>query len=198
MRLLTAILLTPAVLALAQEPPTGLRVTFTSGGDTDTRVTPHIALFVPEGQPATPFLPPGKFTATWEGTVKIDLRGDYSFQATGRGGLKLEVNNAVLLDLPGLGGFAKPVTTKTVRLNKGANSIKVTYTSPNRGNAQLRLQLGDALSHRRLGQVHRARRQADAAKLHHGRHRGEMSDIELVGVHVQHLAKIYALVPVRI
>ena len=139
MRLLTAILLTPAVLAWAQEPPTGLRVTFTSDGATDSRATPHIALFVPAGQPATPFLPPGKFTAIWEGAVKIDLRGDYSFQATGRGGLKLEVNNAVLLDLPGLGGFAKPVTTKTVRLNKGANSIKVTYSSPNRGDAQLRL-----------------------------------------------------------
>ena len=139
MRLLTAILLTPAALAIAQEPPTGLRVTFAAGGTTDTRATPHIALFVPAGQPATPFLPPGKFIATWEGAVKIDLRGDYSFQATGRGGLKLEVNNAVLLDLPGLGGFAKPVTTKIVRLNKGANSIKVTYASPNCGDAQLRL-----------------------------------------------------------
>jgi mono/diheme cytochrome c family protein len=139
MRKLTAILLSTAALAFAQELPTGLRVTFAVGAVTDTLDTPGIALHVPAGQPATPFLPPGKFTAIWEGAVKIDLRGDYSFQVTGRGGLKLEVNNAVLLDLPGLGGFAKPVTTKTVRLNKGANSIKVTYTSPNRGDAQLRL-----------------------------------------------------------
>jgi mono/diheme cytochrome c family protein len=141
MRKLTAILLTTAALALAQEqePPTGLRVTFAAGEATDTLATPNIALYVPEGQPATPFLPPGRFTATWEGAVKIDLRGDYSFQATGRGSIKLEVNNAVLLDLPGLGGFGKPVTTKTVRLNKGDNSIRVTYTSPNRADAQFRL-----------------------------------------------------------
>jgi len=139
MRKLIAIFIATAALAIAQEAPEGLRLTFAAGGAVDSRVAGRIALFVPEGQSATPFLPPGKFTATWEGSVKIDLRGDYSFQATGRGGVKLEVNNAVLLDLPGLGGLGKPATTKTVRLNKGANAIKVTYTSPNRAAAQLRL-----------------------------------------------------------
>ena len=139
MRKLIAIFIATAALAIAQEAPEGLRLTFAAGGAVDSRVADRIALFVPEGQSATPFLPSGKFTATWEGSVKIDLRGDYSFQATGRGGVKLEVNNAVLLDLPGLGGLGKPATTKTVRLNKGANAIKVTYTSPNRAAAQLRL-----------------------------------------------------------
>ena len=141
MRKWMVILTCAAGLALGQdpEPPTGLRVTYRAGGVVDTMATPHVALYVPAGRSATPFLPPGRFVATWEGVVKIDLRGDYSFQASGRGSLKLEVNNTVLLDLPGLSALGKPATTKSVRLNKGPNAIKVTYTSPSRGDAQLRL-----------------------------------------------------------
>jgi len=141
MRKLLTIIAFAAVFLTAQDAPPaeGLRVTYTSGGTTDTLATSHIALYVPQDQSPTPFLPAGKFTAVWEGAVAIDLRGDYSFEAIGSGSLKLEVNNAVLLDLPGLGGLGKPAVTKTVRLNKGANAIRVTYTSPNRQDARLRV-----------------------------------------------------------
>jgi len=141
MRKLTAIVLTIAALVSGQEnkPATGLLVTFTAGEKTDVITTPNIMLYVPAGRPATPFLPPGRFTAVWEGALHIDLRGDYSFQAIGRGGMKLVVNNETLLDLPGISALGKPPTTKIVRLNKGANAIKVTYKSPARGDAQLRL-----------------------------------------------------------
>ena len=107
MRKLLSIIAIAAVSLTAQDAPPaeGLRVTYTSGGATDTLATPHIALYVSQDQSPTPFLPVGKFTAVWEGAVAIDLRGDYSFEAVGSGSVKLEVNNAVLLDLPGLGGL---------------------------------------------------------------------------------------------
>ncbi|MDP6034527.1 MAG: hypothetical protein QGG55_00640 [Verrucomicrobiota bacterium] len=141
MRKLIAIVLTIATLASGQEsePATGLLATFKAGEATDVVAAPNIMLYVPVGRPATPFLPPGRFTAVWEGALHIDLRGDYSFQAIGRGGMKLVVNNETLLDLPGISALGKPPTTKIVRLNKGANIIKVTYNSPARGDAQLRL-----------------------------------------------------------
>ena len=107
MRKLLSIIAFAAVPLIAQDAPPaeGLRVTYTSGGTTDTLATSHIALYVPQDQSPTPFLPAGKFSAVWEGSVAIDLRGDYSFEAIGSGSLKLEVNNAVLLDLPGRGGL---------------------------------------------------------------------------------------------
>jgi len=141
MRKLIVIFLTMTVGVFAQaiKPVAGLQVSFKSGESTDTVTTPDVALYVPAGESATPFLPVGRFTAVWEGVVNIDLRGDYSFQVIGRGSVKLVLNNETLLDLPGISALAKPPTTKIVRLNKGANSIKVTYISPNKGDAQLRL-----------------------------------------------------------
>jgi mono/diheme cytochrome c family protein len=124
--------------AQVAEPQPGLVLTWQVGEVKSSTVVPNLWLYVPAGKPPSPFVPPGRFTATFEGFVNIDLRGDYSFHATGKGGVKLEVNNAVLLDLKGMGGVAKTIT-KTVRLNKGANAIKVTYSSPSKGDAQLRI-----------------------------------------------------------
>jgi mono/diheme cytochrome c family protein len=122
----------------AAEPQPGLALTWRVGETTVATVVPNLWLYVPAGQSPSPFAPAGQFTATFEGFVNIDLRGDYSFHATGKGGVKLEVNNAVLLDLKGIGGGAE-AKIKTVRLNKGANAIKVTYASPGKGDAQLRI-----------------------------------------------------------
>ena len=131
-------LLTLPGLAQDAEPQPGLALTWQVGDARAVTVTPNLWLYVPEGQPPSPHVPGGRFTATYGGFVNIDLRGDYSFHATGKGGVKLEVNNAVLLDLKGIGGVAE-AKTQSVRLNKGANPIKVTYTSPVKGDAQFRL-----------------------------------------------------------
>ena len=141
MRKLIAICLAASVvLVRAQdaEAQPGLVLTWQVGEAQAKSVVPNLWLYVPEGQPPSPFVPEGRFTATFEGFVNIDLRGDYSFHAIGRGGVRLEVNSAVLLDLKGIGGVAQ-AKTKSVRLNKGANAIKVTYSSPSKGDAQLRL-----------------------------------------------------------
>ena len=128
-----------AVIAQDTELQPGLAVTYQSGGATASTVVPNLWLQVPVGQSPSAFLPGGRFIAIFEGFVKIDLRGDYSFRVTGKGGVKLEVNNAVLLNLRGITGVGPAAITKTIRLNKGANSIKLTYASPSRGDAQLRL-----------------------------------------------------------
>ena len=56
------------------------------------------------------------------GASSISTCAAIVFHATGKGGVKLEVNNAVLLDLKGIGGVAE-AKTQSVRLNKGANPI---------------------------------------------------------------------------
>lgn len=127
------------VRAADGKPEPGLVVTFTAadGKTTDTTVAPQVALFVAAGQPPTPFLPGGKFTAVYEGTINADLRGSFLFQAEVSGALKLEINGAVALEAAGTGGaspFSKPVS-----LNKGVNALKATFTSPAKGDAFARL-----------------------------------------------------------
>ena len=124
--------------AAAADPQPGLALTWQVGRAQARTVVPNLWLYVSAGQPASPFVPAGAFTATFEGFVNIDLRGNFSFQATGNGGVRLEVNNVVLLDLKEIGNGAQ-AKTKSVRLNKGAKAIKVVYTSPAKGDAQLRI-----------------------------------------------------------
>ena len=141
MRKLVAICLAASVVlirAQGAEPQPGLALTWQVGEAQAKSVVPNLWVYVPEGQSPSPFVPAGRFTATFEGFVNIDLRGDYSFHAIGKGGVRLEVNNSVLLDLKGIGGVAQ-AKTESVRLNKGANALKVTYSSPSKGDAQLRL-----------------------------------------------------------
>ena len=132
--------------AAALEP--GLAVTFASadGKATDTTTAPNAWLFVEAGRSPTPFLPAGKFTATWEGFVEAELRGDFFFQAELNGHLKLELNGAVALDATGA-GRASPLS-KAATLNKGVNKLKATFTSPAQGDAFARLAWTDRKSTR--------------------------------------------------
>ena len=91
----------PAHAAVIKSP-TGLAVTFKAGDQTDTTTAPGVALYVEAGKSPTPFLPGGKFTATWEGAVNADLRGNFSFQAELNGSLKIEINGAVIILAVGL------------------------------------------------------------------------------------------------
>jgi len=127
-------------VAAGPKPEPGLRATFRSLRDdkpADTATTPGIALFVESGKPPTPFLPPGKFTATWEGFVNADLRSDFFFQAELNGRLKLEINGAVVLEASATGG-ASPLS-KAIQLKKGANALKATFISPEAGDAFVRV-----------------------------------------------------------
>jgi mono/diheme cytochrome c family protein len=137
------VLVAAEVMAAAESKNTntlaGLAVTFTAheGGAIDKAVLPNIWLYVPAGQPPTPFLPGGKFTALWNGFVASDLRSEYRFQAEVSGGLKVEINGAVALEFTGQ-GEASPLS-QPVKLNKGANAIRVTFARPPKGDAWVRL-----------------------------------------------------------
>ena len=115
------------------EPKQGVTLTFSVGGKTDTRAARLVALEVPAGQPATPFLPAGPFTARWDASILSDLRAEFSFAADVRGSVKVTINGAVILE-----GSAR-VESPPIKLQKGANPITIEFTSPAKGEAMLRL-----------------------------------------------------------
>lgn len=121
----------------AESEVRGLTLTVNGGGKSDVSLAPNVWLNVPAGQPATPFIAPGKFTAKWEGTVAAELRADFTFHGEFTGHLKVTVGEAVALDAEGTGD--RPVEGKTVRLNKGANKLVAEYTAPDAGDAVVRL-----------------------------------------------------------
>jgi mono/diheme cytochrome c family protein len=123
----------------APAPNSGLAVAFASagGGATDFAVLPNAWLFVAKGASPTPFLPAGKFTAVWSGMLDLELRSDYSFQAELNGEFKLEINGNEILSGSGKGELSP--ASKSVRLNKGKNSIVVRFASTPEGAAQFRL-----------------------------------------------------------
>ncbi|HEX8296344.1 MAG TPA: c-type cytochrome [Chthoniobacteraceae bacterium] len=112
----------------------GLILTFTTpDGKQDTRHSRLMALLVPEGQPPTPFLPAGPFTARWEGEIRSPLRAEYTFSAVVEGAFKFSVNDAPVLD------NANASAGKQVRLNKGGNRVVAELVRPEKGDALLQL-----------------------------------------------------------
>ena len=95
------------------------------------------ALYVPEGSPPSPFLPPGPFQAVFEGLVSVDLGTDCVFSAQGSGAVQVTVNGKPALDAKG------PELWKTEGkadlLKKGKNKLVMTYKSPEKGDAWVRL-----------------------------------------------------------
>ena len=83
----------------------GLSVTFESLGSTkpepDTRPARLLALHVPQGAPPTPFLPRGRFKATWTGDLNLRLRERMSFAAEGRGKLTIGIKGKVVFEAAG-------------------------------------------------------------------------------------------------
>ncbi|MFM8471355.1 MAG: hypothetical protein ACKODH_15580, partial [Limisphaerales bacterium] len=129
-----------AASALAQPVKTepGLALTYTMGAMSDTVSAPNAWLYVPAGHPPTPFLSTGKFTATFTGFIAVDLRGDYLFKVEARGTAKVELGTNTIIEFTGDGKQASE-PTKPIRLSKGNNALKVTFTSPAAGDAMLKL-----------------------------------------------------------
>ena len=117
----------------------GLAVTFQPavGGSADHTVRPHFMLYVPAGEAPSPFVSPGPFTAEWEGVIHLELRDRFIFQAELNGSLKLELNGNPVMEATGTGGMTEP--TKRIRLNSRSNTLKATFTSPEKGDAFFRL-----------------------------------------------------------
>jgi cytochrome c553 len=139
--LLLAASLLPVAAARAQAPAPpaqpGLLAAYSAGNGApaDIAVVPGVALHVAAGEAASPLLAPGPFMVTWEGLLSVDLRSDYQFSAELNGRLKVEINGATVLEASDTS--AKP--SEKIRLNKGANAFKATYTAPASGDAFVRL-----------------------------------------------------------
>lgn len=130
-----------ALGALAQsEPQPGLEVTFAhpASGQMDTEIRPNLWLYVPAGDPATPFLADGSFTAAWRGWVRVDLRGEYNFHAHLTGQVLIRVNGRSVVEDDAVNGSL--VSNSPVRLNKGTNALEVIFQSPSSGDAWLRVE----------------------------------------------------------
>src|SRR5690349_4075198 len=80
------------------QPGLTLTIEMANGGAKDARASRLVALRVPAGENATPFVPPGPFKATWQGFIKMRLRDEMTFEAQGRGTVHMELNGEAVLD----------------------------------------------------------------------------------------------------
>ena len=122
----------------ALEP--GLRVEYSSLGSdeiSDVSDARLAALYVAEGQPATPFLPPGQFRAVMSGYLKLRLRGEYDFSLEGRGSVKLWFNGELAMEASG--DDLSKINPVHLELVKGYNKLTLEYASPADGDAVMRL-----------------------------------------------------------
>jgi cytochrome c551/c552 len=133
----TAAVQAPPLPPAPDTPATGLALTLSAGGKTDTRPARLVALHVPAGQPVSPFLAAGPFTATWSGNIDRPLRSDFTFSADVTGSFKLSVNDVVVLETAGDATAEK--LSKKIRLKKGANKIVAEFASDGKQDATVRL-----------------------------------------------------------
>lgn len=124
----------------APAPASGLMVTYRQAGSSvtvDVLAAPRAALYVAEGQAATPFVTPGPYIAEFDGFVSVNLRDDYQFRAETNGSVEIRVGANVALSASAEDG--ETPSSKPVRLNRGPNALRVTYTSGKRGDSYLRV-----------------------------------------------------------
>jgi mono/diheme cytochrome c family protein len=103
----------------------------------DVRDARLVALYVPVGMAPSPFVPAGRFRATWEGSLNLKIRERYSFGAEGRGKITVTIDDKTVFETSGDDLSKK--AGESVRLKKGANKLVVTYESPETGDASVRL-----------------------------------------------------------
>ena len=101
-------------------------------GDTHARIANQVALYVPEGQPASAFTAPGEFEALWHGALNLEARSRLIFTLEGTGQATLTVDGEVLCVEIGIPSERK-------RLSSGKHDMKIKYRSPEKGSARLRL-----------------------------------------------------------
>lgn len=134
MKILLPILLSILTASVQAE----LIATFTQeGGANDKRIDRLAAISVPAGEPATPFLKPGKFNVEWTGNLKIEQRRRLYFSFEGKGAkVELSINGEVVATEEGTFGTVK---SERLRLNPGVHPISVKFQSADDGAGEFRL-----------------------------------------------------------
>ena len=123
---------------MAERRP-GLKLELTQpGAAADARVARMPALVAPLGEPVSPFLKPGPFSATWSGSLDVPLRGRSRFHFSGTGQMILHLNGKQVLD-----SAASP-DSDWVPLRKGENAFEAVYQGPAEGDAIVRLRWSSA------------------------------------------------------
>ncbi len=102
----------------------------------DVRISRMAALYVPEGKSPSVFMPKGKFKATYEGILEVDLFDDFTFSLEGRGKISLALDGKWLFEKVS-GDFSK-VEAKTVEL-EGRHQLKIVYESLAEGPSHFQL-----------------------------------------------------------
>ena len=88
----------------------------------DFRTSRLPALHVAEGEPPTPFLPPGPFRSEFSGYLVLDLSAVLTFSLTGRGTAVLELNGKEVLAGEGDLSAAGMVTVRVLQWTKPVRS----------------------------------------------------------------------------
>ena len=145
-RVLPLVCVTELTVAQVKTPPLpdapaknarGLILTLSAGGKSDTRASRLITLYAPKGEPISPFLPAGAFSARWEGEINSQLRAEYTFAAEIKGAFKLTINGQPVLE--GAGDTTSQSVNKTIQLNKGGNKLVAEFASDGTSDAMIQL-----------------------------------------------------------
>ena len=108
-----------------------------SKGKKDLRQSRLAALYVKEGDSASPFIEKGAFNAVFKGSLSVKERSRVYFKVIGSGKALLKIAGKDVLSLEGE-DLSKTVS-KRLRLNQGDHDFELHYTSPAKGDAQVRL-----------------------------------------------------------
>ena len=109
----------PPISDTSAKSEQGLILTLSAGGKSDTRAARLVSLYAPAGQPISPFLPSGAFTAKWEGDITSGLRGEYTFAAKLKGKLKLSINGQPVLEGTGESDHQLPANFRLLHRGRG-------------------------------------------------------------------------------
>ncbi|MDA0751274.1 MAG: PA14 domain-containing protein [Verrucomicrobia bacterium] len=109
-----------------------VHVEFQQGEHMDRRVDRHPAIYVPAGSAPTPFLDQGLFKAKITTQLALNARQPITFEMRGRGQATLFVDGANVAS-----DWGTP--SRTLTLSQGEHALRIEYTSPAAGDAQLRL-----------------------------------------------------------
>ncbi len=111
-----------------------------AGGEPDHRRARRAALFVGAGESPSPFIEPGPFLAVFRGELVLPQRDKVRFRVRGSGRAQLELDGRVVFESESdessrlAEGWSPPV-----RVRAGRTAIVLSYRSPDRGDATLRL-----------------------------------------------------------
>ncbi len=123
-------------LPLVSSAHADLVATFTRDGVSDSRLDRLPALALEPGEPATPFLTPGAFTAVWKGKLAVPKRLRLVFSLEGEGNAVLKIDGKDVLTGEGdLTGKA----SKSTRLNPGEHEFELSYNSKPDGSGVVRV-----------------------------------------------------------